>query len=282
VVIGDVVQLRQQMAWFERLPLFGKRVLVTRDASQSASLVEALRAVGGEAVLAPMIQLAPPESWDEVDEALAHLDGFDALLLTSANAARFLAARAAARAVPLAQPGLRVFCVGPETAKAAREVGIPVHHVPVEGSDSRALLEEVRRQLPPQGRRFLLPRSARARPELPEGLATDGATVAAVTVYRTLPPRTSAETLRTLLLEPGLDALTFTSPSTVLHFAERLDTDSRAAAGRCIVAAIGSVTAEALRRAGLAADVTAERAGVAGLVAALVDRLSPMDAGGRR
>ncbi|MFQ5415954.1 MAG: uroporphyrinogen-III C-methyltransferase [Myxococcota bacterium] len=282
VVIGDVVRLREQLAWFERLPLFGKRVLVTRDASQSASLVEALRAVGGEAVLAPMIELAPPESWDEVDAALDRQGDCDALLLTSANAARFLALRAAERGVSLVPPGLRVFCVGPQTAAVARAAGIPVHHVPAEPADARALLEEVRRQLPPRGRRFLLPRSERARAELPEGLAADGATVEAVTVYRTLPPSMDAETLRGLLRDPGLDALTFTSPSTVAHFVERLDADSRTAAGRCIVAAIGSVTAEALREAGLAPDVTAERAGVPGLVAVLVDRLSPLNAGGTR
>jgi uroporphyrinogen-III synthase len=103
--------------------------------------------------------------------------------------------------------------------------------------------------------------------------------VDSVTLYRTLPPEIGAAEMRALLLEEGLDALTFTSPSTVENFVALLDDESRAAAGRCIVAAIGPVTAEALRRGGLAPNVTAERASVPDLVAALADQMSG-DAGG--
>jgi len=97
VVVGDVVRLRETLAWFESRPLFGKRVLVTRDASQSDSMVEALREAGAEAVVAPMIELAPPESWHDVDAALDAIEAYDAILITSANAIRFLAARAGER-----------------------------------------------------------------------------------------------------------------------------------------------------------------------------------------
>jgi uroporphyrinogen III methyltransferase/synthase len=280
VVIGDVVRLRETLAWFERRPLFGKRVLVTRDKSQSGGMVRALRDAGAEPVVVPMIRLAPPEDWAEVDAALDAIASYDAMLITSANAIRFLAGRAEARGVSLTPADLEVLCVGPETAKATRDAGLAVHRIPESRHDADGLLDEAVKHLPPKGRRFLFPRAEKAREVLPEGLSAVGAQVDSVTVYRTLPPEIDAAELRTLLVEEGLDALTFTSPSAVENFVALLDDESRAVAGRCTVAAIGPVTAEALRREGLAPDVLAERANVQDLVAALAARVSGDDAGG--
>jgi len=280
VVIGDVVRLRSTLAWFERRPLFGKRVLVTRDKSQSGSMVRALRDAGAEPVVVPMIRLAPPEDWAEVDAALDAIASYDAMLITSANAIRFLAGRAEARGVSLTPADLEVLCVGPETAKATRDAGLAVHRIPESRHDADGLLDEAVKHLPPKGRRFLFPRAEKAREVLPEGLSAVGAQVDSVTVYRTLPPEIDAAELRTLLVEDGLDALTFTSPSAVENFVALLDGESRAVAGRCTVVAIGPVTAEALRREGLAPDVMAGRASVQDLVAALAARVSGDDAGG--
>jgi uroporphyrinogen III methyltransferase/synthase len=280
VVIGDVVRLRSTLAWFERRPLFGKRVLVTRDKSQSGSMVRALRDAGAEPVVVPMIRLAPPEDWAEVDAALDAIASYDAMLITSANAIRFLSGRAEARGVSLTPADLEVLCVGPETAKATRDAGLAVHRIPESRHDADGLLDEAVKHLPPKGRRFLFPRAEKAREVLPEGLSAVGAQVDSVTVYRTLPPEIDAAELRTLLVEDGLDALTFTSPSAVENFVALLDGESRAVAGRCTVVAIGPVTAEALRREGLAPDVMAGRASVQDLVAALAARVSGDDAGG--
>jgi uroporphyrinogen III methyltransferase/synthase len=280
VAIGDAVRLRETLAWFERRPLFGRRVLVTRDKSQSGGIVRALREAGAEPVVVPMIRLVPPEDWAAVDAALDAIASYDALLITSANAIRFLAGRAAVRGVSLTPAGLQVLCVGPETARATRDAGVAVHRIPEGRYDADGLLDTIAKHLPPRGRRFLFPRAEAARTVLPEGLSAAGGQVDSVTVYRTLPPEIDAAELRRLLLEEGLDALTFTSPSTVRNFAALLDDESRAAAGTCTVAAIGPVTAEALRREGLAPHVLAERASVEDLVAALAARVSGDDAGG--
>jgi len=282
IVIGDVVRLRETLNWFERRPLFGRRVLVTRDASQSGPMVSALRDAGAQAVVAPMIRLAPPADWVDVDAALDAVADYDAMLVTSANAVRFLAARAAERGVSLTPPGLQVLCVGPQTAAATRKAGLPVHRVPDGRYDAEGLLATIERHLPPRGRRFLFPCAEAARDVLPEGLAAAGARVDSVVVYRTLPPEIDAAALRRLLVDEGLDALTFTSPSTATNFAALLDDASRAAAERCIVAAIGPVTADALRDAGLPPHVVAERAGVPELVAGLAARISEDEAGGSR
>jgi uroporphyrinogen III methyltransferase/synthase len=274
VVIGDVVRLREKLAWFEALPLFGKRVLVTRDEGPGGRLASALRAAGAEPIVAPMIRLAPPAEWAAVDAALDVVAEYAALLVTSANAVRYLVGRAEERGLSLAGADWQVFAVGPQTAKAAREAGLPVHAIPAERFDAEGLLAVVAERLPPRGRRFLFPCAEGARDALPEGLVAAGGVVDRVTTYRTLPAEIGRAALRELLLGPGLDALTFTSPSGVENFAALLDDESRSAAGRCIVAAIGPVTAEALQREGMAPSVVAERAGMSDLVAALAKVMS--------
>jgi uroporphyrinogen III methyltransferase/synthase len=280
VVVGDVVGLRDVLAWWERQPLFGRRVLVTRTSAQAGELVAALAEAGAEGVVVPMIRLLPPEDPREIDEALDRLDEYDALLLTSANAVRFTAERAASRGIDLGAVRGFVLCVGPATAEAALAAGLPVQRVPERRFDAEGILAEVLRVLPPWGKRFLLPRSDRAREVLPEGLRREGAVVDVVTAYRNVAADVDAAALRGQLVAGELDALTFTSPSTVRAFVALLDEEARTAAGRCVIAAIGPVTAEALRGAGFEPDVTPERATARELVAALADHVAARDESG--
>ncbi len=271
VVVGDVVQLRESLAWFERLPLFGKRVLVTRTAEQSASLRDTLQEAGAEAVVIPMIRIEPIHESPEIDAAFAELAEYDVLLLTSANAARHLAACAEERGCDLAGLRADVVCVGPATAAAALEVGFPVDRVPVSRFDAEGMLDEIRRELPPKGRRFLLPRAAKTREVLPEGLRAAGARVDTVAVYRTVPAPVDWENLGERLVQGEFDVLTFASPSAVRHFFGGLDASAREAAGRCTVATIGPVTAAAVRAAGIEPEVVPERAEAGALVEALAE-----------
>jgi uroporphyrinogen III methyltransferase/synthase len=282
VVIGDVVRLRDELAWFERRPLFGVRVLVTRTEEQAGEMLAALREAGATPVLAPMLRLAPPESWAEVDAALDRIESYDVLLVTSANAVRRLAERAADRGRPLSKFGGRVVCVGPKSAEETARHGLPVHAIPAERFDAEALLEALSGEQGSAGRSFLLPHGDLARDTLPAGLRAAGGRVDAVCVYRTLPPETDAAALRERLLRGELDVLTFTSPSTARHFAALLDAEALEAAGRCLVAAIGPVTAEALRVVGLAPQLVPERAGARELVAAVAQALRSQQAGGTR
>ena len=270
VVVGDVVQLRDSLAWFEKRPLFGSRVLVTRAAGQSGEMLSALRELGAEAVVVPMIRLAPPEDLSDLDAALGRLARYDALLFTSANAVRFLTARAEEIGCSTLEDAPPVACVGPVTAEAARRAGFSVVLVPEEGRrDAGGLLEAVSKRWSPRGRHFLLPQAEVARPVLAEGLQQGGASVDEVTVYRTLAAEVDADALRAQLRDRKLDAITFTSPSTVEHFAALLDEESRKAAADCTVAAIGPVTADALRRLGLAPDWVPDEPTVRALVEGL-------------
>jgi uroporphyrinogen-III synthase len=149
-----------------------------------------------------------------------------------------------------------------------------------ERQDGEGLLELVARELPPRGRRFLLPRAEQARETLSRGLRAGGARVDAVAVYRTVAAAVDAGALRERLVRGELDALTFASPSAAKRFAELLDDPALAAARRCVVAAIGPVTAAALRKLGLAPDCVAERASGAALVEALASGLAERAVGG--
>jgi uroporphyrinogen III methyltransferase/synthase len=269
VVIGEVVRLRETLAWFESRPLFGQRVLVTRSREQAPELASALRRAGAEPVVLPLLEIVPPEDWRELDAVLARQGAYDALLFTSANAVRALAARAAVLGTRVAGLAQRVFCVGPSTAEAARSAGFEVQAVPEDQLDGEGLLALVTQEFPPRGRRFLFPCADQARPTLPEGLRALGAQVDAVTVYRTLPASVDAAGLRERLLRGDFAALTFTSPSAAKYFVALLDEPARVAARRCVVAAIGPVTAEALSKLGLAPDCVADRAAGASLVEAL-------------
>lgn len=273
IVIGDVVELRDTLAWVERRPLFGKRVLVTRPREQAAELASALAEHGAESCVVPLLELAAPDAWAPVDAALDARDEYAGLVLASGNAVRAFAARARERGVSLAAARWRVCCVGPRTAEAAREAGLPVHLVPDRHAGVNLAAAIAQRPELAQGR-LLLPRAKDGRDELPDALRAAGAVLDVVSVYRTVPAAIDAAELRRQLSAGELHGLTFASPSAVRVFVEHLDADARSAADACKVAAIGRTTAEALRVAGLRVDAVAEAAGVAPLVEALVAAFS--------
>jgi uroporphyrinogen III methyltransferase/synthase len=266
VVVGDVVSLRDALAWYERQPLFGRRVLVTRAPDQAGELTAALAHAGAEAVLAPLVSLAPAEDLSALDLALDRLAGYDAIVFTSANAVRFTASRAEQRGIALAAGTAQIVCVGPVTAQAALEAGFPVHRAPPARYDGEAVLEQLLADGEVRGRRFLLPRSDLARDALPDGLRAAGAEVDAVIAYRNAPAPIDRDWLRGELVAGRLDALTFASPSAAQRFCALLDAPARAAAARCTIAAIGPVTARALASAGLPAHVVARSATASALV----------------
>jgi uroporphyrinogen III methyltransferase/synthase len=269
VVVGDVVRLRDELAWFDTAPLFGRRVLVTRPAEQAGELAALLRAAGAEPVRVPMIRVVATQDGAGVAAALGALADYDALLFTSANAVRaFASALAAAGYAPAAAP--RALCVGPATAQAAREAGFADVEAPSPRADAESLLAALRTRAP-AGARFLFVRGVQARTVLPDGLRAAGACVDEAVVYRTEPAALDEAGLRAALVRGELDALTFASASAARRFAALLDEPARRAAAAAVVAAIGGTTAAALREAGLPPSVEAAQADMPSLVDALAE-----------
>ncbi len=275
-VVGGVVGLRPELSWFEDLPLFGKRVLVTRTRKQASKLSAALRELGAEPVEIPTIELLPPEDPAPLAEAAAGVERFDLVLFTSANGVEaFFAALAGAGRDTRALAGALVGAIGPATAQALLERGIRAD-VTARSFVAEGLIEALA-EIELAGKRVLLPRAAQAREVLPETLRGRGAVVEVVPAYRSAPPAGAADALREAL-ERGLDVITFSASSTVTNLMALLDQAGRerlieaSAAGRITVAAIGPITAESARQAGLTVHVTPERYTIDALVSALAGR----------
>ena len=249
------------------LPLAGRRVLVTRAAHQASKLSDGLRALGAEPVEVPVLEIRPPISFDPLDAALRQLDSYDWLILTSANAARALAERAAALRIPLAQPvRLKVAAIGEATAEAARKAGLQVALVP-EAYVAESLVEGLLARA--AGQRILLARAAVARDVIPDALRQAGAEVDVVDAYRNVLPEAAPEQLRRAIAD-GLDAATFTSSSSATHLAEAARKAGIEWPFEGVPAvSIGPITSQTLRDLGWPPAAEASPSDIPGLVAAI-------------
>jgi uroporphyrinogen III methyltransferase/synthase len=263
LVVGEVAALADRIAWYESLPLFGKRIVVTRARHQAGELAAALTEAGAEVVEYPVIEIAEPADPDALTAAYSRVGEYDWLVLTSVNGARrFLEGLLAGGHDIRELAGVRIAAIGPATAGAVREHGLHVAAQP-DRYVAEALLEalgEVR------GQRLLLARAAVARELLPDRLRERGAEVDVVATYQTILPR-GVPAPRTL---GEVDMVTFTSASTVVNFDELCDGRSRGLLAGRAVAAIGPITAAALRERGIEPDVVPDSYTIADLAAAVV------------
>ncbi len=273
LVVGSVTGLREHLRWFDDRPLFGKRVVVTRSREQAGELVEMLEDRGAEAILAPTIRILPPEDLDALDRACADAGTFDWIIFSSANGVDHFMERLLAIGDVRDLKGVRICTVGASTAARLSRFGIRIDLTPSEYR-SEALVEVFRELGAVDGVRFLLPRADIGRELLGDELREAGAEVVEVTAYRTViggAEHEEAEIYR-MLLERQIDAVTFTSASTVRNFASILGPDQAADLLRTtVVACIGPVTAEAAQRLDIATTVMPERYTIPDLVDALVE-----------
>jgi uroporphyrinogen III methyltransferase/synthase len=279
LVVGEVVRLREELAWLEMLPLFGARVLVTRAREQASGLVARLRALGALPLEFPAIACEPLEDPAPLDAALTTLAEQDWVVFTSQNGVTAVWERLAALGRDArAFAAARVCAIGPATAAALAARGIRADLVP-ETFTTAGVLAALR-AAGVAGRRVLLLRADIAPPELAEGLRAAGALVTSVAAYRTRGGAQGGDELARLLAD-GVDIVTFTSSSTVTRLMAALNGDPACLNG-ALVAAIGPVTAAAARAAGLRVDVEAQEHTIDGLVAALVEAWPRARAAGRR
>jgi uroporphyrinogen III methyltransferase/synthase len=266
VVVGEVVELRDKLRWFDSRPLFGKRVLVTRTRTQAGTLSELLSRRGAQPIEVPTIEIRPLEEFAELDGALRRLHGYDWVVFTSVNAVQSVFGRLETLGLDArAFRAARVAAIGPATAASLREHGIIADFVP-DSFVSEAVVEGLKGH-GMDGCRVLLPRADLAREALASGLSSLGAAVHEVAAYRTVTPEDAGARLREILTE-GIDVATFTSSSTVRNLAQLLDGDLGLLSG-VTIACIGPITAAGARELGLNVDIVASEYTVEGLVDAL-------------
>lgn len=270
IVVGGVVGLRSKLRWWDNRPLYGKRVLVTRSREQAGALSALLSEQGAESVEIPVIQIVPPDSYEDLDRAIARLGAYDWVVFTSTNGVKIFLERLFTLGYDVRALGeARLAAIGPATAQELRRCCLRVDVVP-----DKYVAESVAEALTTagvNGKRILLPRAELARDVLTEELEKAGATVDSVVSYRTVPAHRDLSNLRYQLKEGEIDVATFASSSTVRFMVEGLGKEAPKLLASTRVACIGPITADTARELGIRVDIVAVEHTIPGLVQALVD-----------
>ena len=265
-VVGDVVRLRDEIEWFERRPLAGKRIVVTRARAQASSLSVRLRELGAEVIEMPAIRIEPLDP-APLHAALDRLSDYDWVMFTSQNAVELVWRAMRERGLDARSLGrARAAAIGRATAEALLGCGLAADVVP-EQFVAESLVDVLRRRDDVAGRRVLLARATGARDVLPEGLRALGATVDEIEIYRTVLDGAGAANVAARLRDGEIDVVTLTSSSTAQFFVEAVGAE---AAKSSPIASIGPVTSRTARSLGLRVDTEADEATIAGLVEAVV------------
>lgn len=265
-IVGDVVNLREKISWFDTKILFGKKILVTRSRAQASKLTRQLENLGASVIEFPTIKIAnPTDGFKALDDAIKILHSFDWVIFTSANGVdKFFERLKSFKLDARALANAKVAAIGSATAEELSTHGIFADVIPAEFR-AESLVDALKDFV--AGKKILLARAEIARDVLPTELENFGAEVTVAAAYKTVP---AAETK----LDADFDMATFTSSSTVENFIAAVGVESLANAK---VAAIGTVTAQTLKKFGVEADVIAQEFTIAGLVDAIKNFWSDVD-----
>lgn len=256
IVVGEVNTLRDALGWYDRKPLFGRKIIVTRARAQISDLAEVLESYGAQVIQFPTIEIQPIDDNAALDAAIAQLSNYNWVIFTSVNAVEIFYRRLRntggdARSIGNA----RICAVGSKTVDALDKIGIRTDFVPSQ-SHSAAIATELES---PAGQNFLLPRARIATGDLPDGLRKRGAGVDVIPIYDTVKAGVERrEEIEAKLLGGRVDMVTFTSASAVTNFVEMFNRHSvPKLLDNVHTAVIGPTTASTARRAGLRVDVIA-------------------------
>ncbi|HXI43823.1 MAG TPA: uroporphyrinogen-III C-methyltransferase [Bryobacteraceae bacterium] len=267
IIVGEVVKLREKLNWLEKLPLFGRRIVVTRARDQAESLSRTLRALGADVIEMPAIEIVPAADYGPLDRAIAELNSYDWLIFTSANGVRYFMERLDQSKQDLRALRARICAIGDATRRAIGALHLQVDLI---GEEFVAeSLVEAFRSVDLEGKRVLLPRAAVARDILPLKLCERGACVDVVEAYRSAAPEELAKHAGEAFSggrKP--DWITFTSSSTVQNFTRAAGADVLRGVR---VASIGPVTSATAKKLGLEITVQAKVFTSDGLVEAIVE-----------
>jgi uroporphyrinogen III methyltransferase/synthase len=274
-VIGEVVKLRSKLNWFERRPLFGQRIVVTRTREQSSQLSQRLIEHGAEVLEVPTIKIEHPTNRQGVVDAFLELHSYDWLVFTSPNGVTAFFEYFFRRFHDMRDiGGARIAAVGPATANKLKELHLQVDLMPDEAlaaniAEAFCEFESI------ENLKICLLRAEVATPELPAALEALGAIVDDIACYKTVPETDDLSGATAKLVEGGANWVTFTSSSTVQHFHARFDLPVLLKKfPQMRLASIGPQTSKTIAALGLKPAVEAREHTIEGLVEALL-RVAP-------
>jgi uroporphyrinogen III methyltransferase/synthase len=260
----------------DKQPLNGKRILITRAREQSGEFATRLKKLGAEAIEFPTIEIVQPLRWKELDQAIDQLKSYDWIIFTSANGVNFFCQRLREKGKYRLPSSLKLCAIGPATANQLKEKKISVDYMPKEFI-AEAILKGFEK-MAIRGKRILLARAKKARDVLPKGLRKMGAEVDVVEVYRTVRPKGGSKKLKQLIADGKTDVITFTSSSTVNHFAELLKKeDLKKWLKGIAIACIGPVTAKTAEEWGMKVQIQPKQYTIPSLTQAIADYFNPPD-----
>lgn len=266
-VIGEVVKLRESLDWFEKRPLFGQRVLVTRSKNQASQFAEGLRSAGADVVEFPAISIEPLEETPELDRALQEIEEYEWIIFPSQNAVeQFFLRLRAIRGDIRCLWGKKLGSVGPSTARCLEDKLLKVDYYP-----EPAVSEEFLQQFPEnaQGLRILYPCAVAGRDVIADGLAERGASIQRAPCYETKKPDAPPDAILAALRQDSPPLwLTFTSSSSVTNLVEALGGTSLLGSSR--IASIGPVTSATVESFGLKVHTEAREQSISGLIEAII------------
>jgi len=277
MVVGDVVNLRQELQWFEEKPMFGQRILVTREHSGG---FEELEEMGAEVIQFPTVEIAPPDKWDELDRSIDNINGYDWLIFTSANGVKYFFGRLFEKGVDIRRlAGIKICAIGTKTAAEINRFGLIVDLVPEEFRAEgliEAFIKETRNEKQAasgnnstavlSGLKFLLPRAEVAREIFPDKVRELGGIIDVPVAYRAIKPEYHGKRLRRFLKEGRITIATFTSAATFNNFLEIMGEDADDLLKGVAIAVIGPVTAKAIEKAGLKVEIMPQEATVEAMI----------------
>jgi len=272
MIVGDVVKLRDTLKWYEKKPLFGHRILVTREHTEG---FEPLAELGAEITEFHTIKIMPPDDWSDLDRAISHIDNYDWIILTSVNGAKFFFQRLIDKDRDIRDlKGVKICAIGSKTRQTIKQYGIKVDLVP-EKYNAEGLIEAFTKGQSPtaqslSGMKFLLPRAEVARETFPERVRELGGEIDVFTSYKTVKPEVHGKRLKRFLKQGKISIATFTSASTFNNYMEIMGDDALDLLKDVTIAAIGPVTAKAVESAGLKVEIMPEEATVDAMVGEII------------
>jgi uroporphyrinogen III methyltransferase / synthase len=274
IIVGEVVILRETIDWFEKRPLFGKRIVVTRTREQASELTAGLEEAGADCLEYSTIHIEPVDSYEILDGELERIGEYHWILFSSLNGIKYFFKQLFAKGMDARDlKGPLVAVVGKSTADTLLEYGITADLIPSTFT-SEGLAESLLDQ-GVEGRNILIPRALKAREVLPETLRGAGAQVTVAPVYKNVPPQGRKDALRDELEIGNVNMVTFTSSSTVRNFLTMVDAANQEELKQLLqgvkIAAIGPITAKTVTDNGLTVDVQPEVHTIPEMVRAIID-----------
>ncbi|MCK5204838.1 MAG: uroporphyrinogen-III synthase, partial [Desulfobacterales bacterium] len=270
IVVGDVVNLRPTLKWFEKRALLGKRIVVTRARQQASDLVRLLSDLGAECLEYPTLKIIPPKDPEPLQQAVKNLPTYDWIVFTSVNGAKYFFEQLFAAGKDVrALSRMQTAAIGPATAEQLREFGLISDIVP-ETYRAESVVEAFK-EMNLKGKKILLPRAKEARPILPVELTKMGAEVDEIPAYAIQNITENAGDLTKQLEEKRVDLITFTSSSTVKNFKALLPADNfKKLMQGVTIASIGPITTDTAKQLDFDVHISAESYTIPGLVDAIL------------